>query len=346
MTLVADGLRCVLPLFRSAPSHAPFVLSLLLASLFASEPSAARDQVTLRLDWTLEGFHLPFVWALAKNYYADEGIDAKVFEGRGSGNVAQLVGAKTDTFGEADASRTALARGQGAPLKVLASFIQRSEGTVISYAASGIKKPEDLAGKNVGSSEGSSSNMLFRAMLKAAGIPEDRVKVVSVDSTAKVASLLQHRVDAITGLMSAECVQVREQSPGESVNCMPVADFGVKALGVGLMAHEDTIKQNPDLVRRFVRASVKGWAEAVKHPAEAAEIGRQSFPLANPKLLEVKLQAVAQALHSAASIGHPIGWMAQEDWVGTIDMLKSFMGLTSAAPVTDYYTNAFIPEAK
>jgi NitT/TauT family transport system substrate-binding protein len=306
----------------------------------------AKDQVTLRLDWTLEGFHLPFVWALAKNYYADEGIDAKIYEGRGSGNVAQLVGAKKDTFGEADASRTALARGQGAPLKVLASFIQRSEGTVISYAGSGIKEPQDVIGKNVGSSEGSSSNMLFRAMLKAAGIPEGKVKFVSVDSTAKVASLLQRRVDAITGLMSAECVQVREQSPGETVMCMPVADFGVKALGVGLLAHEDTIKQNPDLVRRFVRASVKGWAEAVKHPAEAADIGKQFFPLANPKLLAVKLQSVAQSLHSPASMGHPIGWMAEDDWVGTIDMLKSFMGLTSVAPVTDYYTNDFIPDSK
>jgi NitT/TauT family transport system substrate-binding protein len=188
--------------------------------------------------------------------------------------------------------------------------------------------------------------MLFRAMLKAAGIPEGRVKFISVDSTAKVASLLQHRVDAITGLMSAECVQVREQSPGETVNCMPVAEFGVKALGVGLMAHEDTIKENPDLVRRFVRASVKGWAEAMKNPAEAAEIGKQSFPLANARLLQFKLESLAHSLHSPASMGHPIGWMAQEDWVGTIDMLKSFMGLASAAPVTDYYTNDFIPEPK
>ena len=334
------------PSFRSALSPALFLLSFILTGLLVSESSLAKDQVTLRLDWTLEGFHLPFVWALAKNYYADEGIEAKINEGRGSGNVAQLVGAKTDTFGEADASRTALARGQGAPLKVLASFVQRSEGTVISYAASGIKKPEDLVDKNVGSSEGSSSNMLFRAMLKAAGIPEGRVKFISVDSTAKVASLLQHRVDAITGLMSAECVQVREQSPGETVSCMPVAEFGVKALGVGLMAHEDTIKENPDLVRRFVRASVKGWAEAMKNPAEAAEIGKQSFPLANAKLLQVKLESLAHSLHSPASMGHPIGWMAQEDWIGTIDMLKSFMGLASAAPVTDYYINDFIPEPR
>src|SRR3984893_10382995 len=148
------------PSFRSAPSRALFLLSFILAGLLVSERTLAKDQVTLRLDWTLEGFHLPFVWALAKNYYADEGIEAKINEGRGSGNTAQLVGAKTDTFGEADASRAALARGQGAALKVIAAYIQRSEGTVVSFAASGLGKPEDLIGKKVATSPGSSSTVL------------------------------------------------------------------------------------------------------------------------------------------------------------------------------------------
>ena len=124
-----------------------FLLLTAFATTRSFDPALANDQVTLRLDWTIEGFHLPFIWALDKGYYAAEGIDAKIFEGRGSGNVAQLVGAKTDTFGEADASRTALARGQGAPLKVVAAFIQRSEGHDRVLRSSGINKPEDLIGK-------------------------------------------------------------------------------------------------------------------------------------------------------------------------------------------------------
>jgi NitT/TauT family transport system substrate-binding protein len=317
-----------------------------IAATLRSAPALANDQVTLRLDWTLNGSHLPFVWALAKGYYADEGIDVKILEGRGSGNTAQLVGAKTDTFGEADASRTALARGQGAPLKVVASFIQRSEGAFMSYASSGINKPEDLIGKTVGTSEGSSSTVLFHAMLKALGIPESKVHIVSVASTAKVASLLQHRVDAVTGLLGDECVEVKEQSPGEKVNCMMVADFGINALGVGIMANDATIKDNPGLVRRFVRASVKGWVEALKNPAEAAQIGKKYFPLANAKLLQEKLESIAPLIHTPNSVGHPLGWMADEDWRNTIAMLKSYMGLHSTAPVTDYYTNEFIPESK
>ena len=332
-----------------ARGRLPFGTLIFWAAITAMLPSAlalANDQVTLRLDWTIEGQHLPFVWALDKGYYAAEGIDAQIFEGRGSGNTAQLVGAKTDTFGEADASRAALARGQGAPLKVIAAYIQRSEGTVVSFAASGLEKPEDLIGKKVATSPGSSSTVLFQAMLKASGIPESKVDIVNVDSTSKVASLLQHRVDAVTGLMSSECVLVKEQSPEEKVACMPMADFGVNALGVGLIVNDDTIKQNPDLVRRFVRASLKGWAEALKDPAEAAAIGKKHFPLADTKVLQAQLESVIPSIHSANSVGHPLGWMAEADWRGTIETLRSYMGLTSTGPVTDYYTDEFIPEQK
>jgi NitT/TauT family transport system substrate-binding protein len=323
-------------------------LSISVAVAAALPPAAAfaNDQVTLRLDWTFEGEHLPYVWALDQGYYAAEGIDAKILEGRGSGNTAQLVGAKSDTFGEADAARAALARGQGAPLKVVAVFIQRSEGTVVSYASSGLNKPADLIGKKVATSPGSSSTVLFQTMLSASNIPASKIDIINVESTAKTASLLQHRVDAITGLMGDECMLVKQKSPGEKITCMPMADFGVKALGAGLIVNDDTIKQNPDLVRRFVQATAKGWAEAAKDPAKAAAIGKKHFPLADEKTLQAQFETIIPLVYTPNSAGHPIGWMAPADWHDTIDTLRSFMGLTSTAPATDYYTNEFIAAQK
>ncbi|HEY2527530.1 MAG TPA: ABC transporter substrate-binding protein [Xanthobacteraceae bacterium] len=322
------------------------MLITMISGVEPSVPASAEDQVTLRLDWTIEGQHLPFVWALDQGYFAAAGIDVKILEGRGSGNTAQLIGAKTDTFGEADASRAALARAQGAPIKVIATFIQRSEGTVVSFPASGINKPADLVGKKVATSEGSSSAVLFQAMLKASGIPQSKIDLVSLDSTAKVASLLQHRVDAITGLMSSECVLVTQKSPRQKVSCMPMADFGVKALGTALIVNDETLKQNPELVQRFVLATLRGWTEAVKNPAKAAAIGKRDFPLADPTILQAQLESVIASMHSQTSMGHPIGWMADADWSDTIATLRSYMGLTSTAPASDYYTNEFIPAEK
>jgi NitT/TauT family transport system substrate-binding protein len=314
-----------------------------IAGAVGSFSASAEDHVTMRIGWTMEGQYLPYVWALDQGYFTAEGLDVKIFEGRGSGNAAQLIGAKTDTFGGADTPSAALARAAGAPVKVIGSFIQRSEGTIVSYAASRINKPADLIGKRVGTSQGSSSTALFQVMLHASGIPASKIDLVSVDSTAKVASLLQHRVDAITGLMTSECVLVKQKSPGEDITCMPMADFGVKSLGAGLIVNDDTLKQNPDLVRRFELASIKGWIEAVKNPAKAAAIGKKHFPLADAAILQAQLEALVPFMHSQNSLGHPIGWMAEADWRDTIATLRSYMGMTSTAPVADYYTNEFVP---
>ena len=176
---------------------------------------------------------------------------------------------------------------------------------------SGLNKPADLIGKKVATSQGSSSTVLFQAMLKASGVPESKIDLVSVDATAKVASLLQHRVDAVTGLMSAECLLVKEQSPGEKVTCMPVADFGVKALGVALIVNDDTIKDNPDPVGRFVRASHKGWTEAMKNPPRRPRLPRSISRSATPSCCRDSSSPLL-SLHSPDSVGHPIGWRRRE----------------------------------
>jgi NitT/TauT family transport system substrate-binding protein len=319
------------------------VSAALAASILGGGTAHAADSVTLRIDWTLQGFHLPFVWALDKGYYAAEGLDVKILEGRGAANVAQVVASKGDTFGQIDAGAAALARSKGAPLKVVAVYMQKTQGALVSFKETGINKPDDVIGKTVASSTGSSSGNLFRAFLEARKIPEDKVKIQAVDSNAKMATLLQGKVDAITGLVTAECVEIALQS-SKPVNCMHFADYGVKALSMALAVHEDTIKQNPDLVRRFVKATNKGWEESIKNPAEAARIGKKHFPLAEEHLLKAKFESVPPLMHTDATAGKPTGWMAESDWEGTLAVLKELSGLKTNDPASAFYTNDFIPK--
>jgi len=322
-------------------THSLSIISITVAVALAGSPARAVDSVTLRLDWTLQGFHLPFVWALEKGYYAAEGLDVKILEGRGAANVAQVVSSKGDTFGQIDAGAAALARSKGAPLKVIATYMQKTQGALVSFKATGINRPEDVVGKTVASSPGSSSNNLFKAFLEATKIPESKVKIVPVDSTAKMATLLQGKVDAITGLVTAECVEIALQS-SKPVNCLHFSEYGVTALSMALAVHEDTIRQNSDLVRRFVRATNRGWDESIKAPGEAANIGKKHFPLADEHLLKVKFETVPPLMHTAATNGKPTGWMAESDWAATIAILKSLSGLKTSESVTDFYTNEFI----
>ena len=121
------------------------------------------------------------------------------------------------------------------------------------------------------------------------------------------------------------------------------ADYGLRTLGSSLVVHEDTIKENPDLVRRFTRATLKAWEEATNHPEEAAALGHKNFPMVDESLLLAKFKQVPDLMHSASTKGRPFGWMAEEDWKDTIAMLGKYAGLQNTEALPAYYTNQFIP---
>ncbi|MBX6328945.1 MAG: ABC transporter substrate-binding protein [Pseudolabrys sp.] len=124
---------------------------------------------------------------------------------------------------------------------------------------------------------------------------------------------------------------------------MHFSDYGVKALSMALAVHEDTIREKPDMVRRFVKATNRGWDESIKNPAEAAKIGKKHFPHAEEHLLKAKFEAVAPLMHTDATTGKATGWMAESDWDGTLAVLKELSGLKTDEPASAFYTNDFIP---
>ncbi len=123
------------------------------------------------------------------------------------------------------------------------------------------------------------------------------------------------------------------------------ADFSVNALGAGLMAAEKTLRERPDIVRRFVRASQKGFKRALENPQETVEVLLKRAPLTitNGKTALGVLKGGLLDLHTQRSKGKPIGWMVRGDWKGTLDILSKVGKLKKRLAVERYYTNEFIP---
>jgi NitT/TauT family transport system substrate-binding protein len=95
------------------------------------------------------GLHVPFYYGKDKGYYAAEGIDLTINEGRGSANTVQVVAAGSDTFGLADSSSVILTAAKGADVKSVMSLLNTTGFSVVSLAEAGIKTPKDLEGKKV-----------------------------------------------------------------------------------------------------------------------------------------------------------------------------------------------------
>jgi NitT/TauT family transport system substrate-binding protein len=125
---------------------------------------------------------------------------------------------------------------------------------------------------------------------------------------------------------------------------VPFSKYGIVTFGTSLITKNKTIRENPDLVRKFVAASAKGWAVAINDPEAAVQAAMKLFPASDPGLLREGLKImIAEQLHTPASAGKPIGWTAESDWSAMLDLLKKY-GNVKPKELSSYYTNAFIQE--
>ena len=114
------------------------------ATLAFTAPAAAADKVVLMLNWYVYGEHAPFYYGKEKGFYATEGIDLDIQEGRGSGVTAQAVAANTATFGYVDVPTMMRAAIKGAPVIATGVLLQTSPMSAMGFVEKNIKKPEDI----------------------------------------------------------------------------------------------------------------------------------------------------------------------------------------------------------
>ena len=138
---------------------------LLIAALgLLAMPAVAADAVSFRLNWYLGGLHVPFYYGKDRGFYAAEGIDLTINEGRGSANTVQVVAAGSDTFGLADSSSVISTAARGADVKSVMSLLNSTGFSVVSLAETGIRTPKDLEGKRLAVSPGDPLGQLFQAL--------------------------------------------------------------------------------------------------------------------------------------------------------------------------------------
>jgi NitT/TauT family transport system substrate-binding protein len=309
-------------------------------TVIAASLAHAEDKVSLRLNWYLGGLHVPFYYGKERGFYAAEGIDLAINEGRGSANTVQVVAAGSDTFGLADSSSVILTASKGADIKSVMSLLNTTGFSVVSLAESGIRTPKDLEGRTVAVTPGDPLGQLLQAVCKANNVDCAKIGMVQVDPAAKVVTVLEKKADALLGGADDQYFLIKYK--GANPAAMRYADWGANIVGMTILTSGDTIKKNPDLVRRFVRASVKSWEETKKNPGAAVDAALKAKPDLNRQSTLDQLMVDIDLLDSKNSKGR-IGWGAQGDWDQTLAILKNYRDLQTDKAWTAFHTNEFLP---
>ena len=244
------------------------VLVIIMVAIFfaGKKGQTGLDKVTLRLKWLQQAQFAGYDVADKKGFYKENGIDVTIVPGGAETPSIQVVAGGSEQFGVTGMAQLIEAREKGVPVVALAT-IYRKNPLIWFGINENIKTPQDLIGKKVGLTVGSNSDLLFRAMLKKTGVDINQINIVAVKYD--LAILLTGQVDVYEGYLTDQPISA--ERAGYKTYIINPSDYGINFYGDTLFTTEEMIENNPNLVRRFVNATLRGWEYAYDHPDEAVD---------------------------------------------------------------------------
>jgi NitT/TauT family transport system substrate-binding protein len=300
----------------------------------SADPSTDLLRIRLPMGYIPDPQYAPWYVAAHKGYYAEVGLEVEfdyIFETDGMA----LVGANQLPFAIVSGEQVLLAREQELPLVYVMAWYQKYPIAVAAKAETGIATPQDLIGRKVGlSGFFGASYVGYTGLLSANGIAPGDVRAEDIGFT-QYEALRTDRVEAAVVYIANDPVRLRLD--GFDVNVIPVADY-INLVSNGLITNEQTIRDNPDLVQRFVTASLKGLRDTLANPDEAFEICYQFV-----EGLEADRRAVLDASILLWETDQP-GKINPEAWRVTQTLLLEMGLLRAPLPNLEAaYDTSFVP---
>jgi NitT/TauT family transport system substrate-binding protein len=329
----------------------PVLLLALVAlgsALGAGSPARAADDVSLALDWIVNGTHAGYFVALDRGWYRDEGLNVKIGRGFGSGDTVKRVGTKTATFGVNDTGAMIAGRSrENIPVKAVYMVYGQAALGLLYLEESGIKTPRDLEGRKVARSAAGASVVMFPGFLNANKLDRGKIEEVVVDGATFLPLLLSRKVDAVLEQsLHLGRFQAQAKKQGLTVKPMRFADFGLVAYGNAITVHDDTAREKADLVRRFLRATDKGLKWAFEHKAEAIAIIRKNNPEVQLDWGLEELEGLEALAWSPEARAHGLGWIDRAKMTATIETVTGALKLPRQVSADEVSTLELHPGAR
>jgi NitT/TauT family transport system substrate-binding protein len=281
--------------------------------------------------------YAPFYVAAEKGYFEEAGLEVD-FDYSLETDGVTLVGAGDRDFAVVSGEQVLLAREQGLPVVYVLAWYQDYPIAVVADSGLGIETPSDLRGQQIAlPGLFGASYVGLRALLDSVGIPESDVTLSSIGFN-QVPALASGQEEIVVGYAGNEPIQLAAQ--GVDISVLRVADF-VELASNGLITNEETISTDPDLVRGFVRALLRGLADTIENPGEAFEISKkyveglgQTDEAVQREVLDVSIE-----FWGADRLGEsdPAAWENMQQVLLDMGLLQEPLELSDA------FTNEFLP---
>ena len=309
-----------------------------LAIGLGSVQAMAVDKLDFVLNWKPGGDHAPIYWAKAEGWYEKAGIDLNIVEGSGSGASAKKVGIGQTPIGIMDLPTGLQFKGNGGDLVAVMNIYANNPYGIYWRKSSGIKTYKDLAGKKIGNPPFDAARKMWPAIAKALDIDPDSVSWVNIKPLAKAAALKSGAIDATTNFYNVHYIY--EKIFGDDMGFVALRDVGFNPYGNSIVVNGKFMKENPDLIRRFVQTTQKAYQACVANSepcnAELARAGSQKAEAVNLNWAKVlELMTAESAQKGGLGYFDPARMQQDYEWVKASFDIKDF-------DVKSAYTNEFL----
>jgi len=249
------------------------LMGAVLGALLAM-PAAAQDRALLQLDWIPTGEHAAYFAGAARGFWREQGIELSLTRGYGSGDTINKVAAGAAQFGVADIGGVMAARArQNVPVRSISAVYTHSPHSLFVLRSSGITNFRGLEGRRIAITPGNSHRLYFPEVARRAGTDPERITWVNTDASAMAALMISRRVDAAPFYSIHHYYQNKAaRRAGEEIVVLPFVETGFAIYAASLIATDEMITRNPDLVRRFLAGAQRSFQWANENQAEACRL--------------------------------------------------------------------------
>ena len=299
-------------------------------------------KVTLMLNWTPNTQHSGIYIAQQKGWYKDAGIDLQIVE-PASGGVEAVVGEGKADFGISIQESVIPARAEGIPIVSIGAILQHNDSSLMSLASTKITRPKDLEGKTYGGFGGALETQIISKLVACDGGDPKKVKFVEVGNVDYLAGMEAGQFDVVWVFEGWDVLRATkvEKKPVRSIlfkdwlKCIP--DWYTPVF----ITNESMIKKNPDLVKRFMAATARGYDIAGKESLTASEALTAGAPEIDQKLIT---ESSAYHLGKYVDKDRPWGQQDLAIWTDFSKFLKDAGLFDKDVDVAKAFTNDFIPQ--
>ena len=323
----------------------PMTLALGLALIMGSAARAEDRDVKFILDFISLGRHAPWYVALGKGYFKEEGLNVSIMPSKGTADAIRSVVSGIADIGFIDIPSLVASGSAGGAIKIVAVNYQKPPYCVFTLdPGANVTEPKQLAGLEFGSSTSSFLPRIVQAFMEMNGVDSKTLKVVNIDGAARVPMLAARKIPSIDQFIMSEPA-IRRAVTDAKPKCLFLRDFGLDIYSNSIGTTEEYLTKNPDVVKKFVRAALRGWQYALAHPQEAAQIQLQYVKALNPDIIAEELDILKRVAITPDVEKNGFGTASMDKMKRTVDFMNKNVEIAGDKLTAEQiYRPGFLPD--